>query len=118
MELPIALIAFVGWLLWFVAELYIEKSEKENDSNDATVFTLRDYAHSHWPIWIGSFLCIPVILWMGARNLDIDPFGSLLGEGKKPWHDLYILGSGAAFELFCFGVKKIKKVVKKKESEL
>lgn len=118
MELPIGIIAFFGWLVWFFAELYIEKSQKEKDDDPSTSFTLKDYASSHWPVWIGSFLCIPILLWVGARNLSIDPLGSLLGEGSVVWHDLYILGSGAAFELFCFLVKKVKKYFAKKEAEL
>lgn len=118
MELPIALIAIIGWMLWTIAELQIEKSEKENDGDDKTVFTFGDYAVKHWPLWIGSLLCIPVILWIGDRNLDINPLSSLFGEGNIAWHDLYILGSGAAFEIFIFAVKKIKKMISKKEKEL
>lgn len=111
-------ISFAGWFLWNLAELYIEKSEKENDKDPETNWEIKAYAISHWPLWLGSLVCVPVILWMGYRNFNIDPLGSLLGTELKAWHDIYILAAGAAFEGFIYAVKKVKSFFKKKESEL
>lgn len=111
-------ISIAGWFLWNLAELYIEKSEKENDSDPETKWEVKAYASSHWPLWIGSLVCIPVILWIGYRNLNIDPLGAMIGLESNKWNDLYILGAGAAFEFFIFGVKKIKAWFKKKEKDL
>lgn len=111
-------ISVAGWFLWNLAELYIEKSEKENDNDPSTNWEIKLYAKTHWPLWIGSLVCVPVILWMGYRNLDINPLGSIIGLEANAWHDLYILAAGAAFEAFIFGVKYVKKFFKKKESEL
>jgi|SRR5688572_1966824 len=111
-------ISIIGWLVWNIAEAQIEKGDKDNDNKAETAFSYKDYAKRHLLIWLGSLLCIPVLLWIGYRQLDIDPVGSLLGIETKAWHDLYILASGAAFEAFIFAVKKVKSFFKKKESEL
>lgn len=111
-------ISIIGWLVWNIAEAQIEKGDKDNDGNAATAFSYSDYAKRHTLIWAGSLLCIPVLLWIGYRQLDINPIGSLLGVETNAWHDLYILGAGAAFEAFIFAVKKIKSFFKKKEAEL
>lgn len=105
-------------MLWNLAELYIEKSSKETDADPNTNWNIVDYAKSHWPLWIGSLLCIPVLLWLGYRNLNIDPLGSITGVDLGIWNDLYILGAGAAFEGFVFAVKKVQSYFKKKEKEL
>lgn len=118
MEIPIAIIALAGWLVWTIAEIVIEQMAKENDGDEKTVFSLGDYASRHKFIWLGSLLCIPIILWAGQRQLNIDPLGSLTGAGVSAWHDVYIVASGAVFEVFVFAVKKVKSVLKKKEAEL
>lgn len=112
------LISVLGWMIWNIAEAQIEKGEKDNDQNDTTTFSYKDYAKRHVLIWAGSLLCIPVLLWIGYRQLDINPMGDLLGIEAKGWHDLYILGSGAAFEAFIFAVKKVQSYFKKKEKDL
>ncbi len=112
------LISVFGWAIWNLAEMYIEQNEKNSDGDASTVWNFREYAKTHWILWIGSILCIPVILWMGYRNLNINPLGSLFGAEINAWHDLYILGAGAAFEGFIFGVKKVKSFFNKKAKEL
>ncbi len=112
------LISIAGWFLWNLAEAEIERKEKYEDGDPTTNLNLGEYAKTHILLWIGSLVCVPVILWIGDRHLDINPLGSLLGAELNVWKDLYILGAGAAFEGFIFGVKKIKRILKKKEKEL
>lgn len=111
-------ISIIGWMIWTIAELYIEKSTKDSDGDPLTNWDFNGYAKANWPVWIGSLLCIPVLLWIGYRNLDINPVGSLLGTDVNAWHDLYILGAGAFFQAFIYAVKKVKSFFKKKEAEL
>jgi len=86
------LISILGWLIWNVAEAQIEKGDKDNDANELTAFSYKDYARRHALIWFGSLLCIPVLLWIGYRQLNIDPVGSLLG--LEPNINHICLGSG------------------------
>ena len=118
MEIPNFVISILGWLIWNIAEAEITRRQLNDDGNPATSFSPKEYAVSHIFIWCGSFLCIFVLLWMGYRQLDINPVGSLIGVETKAWHDLYILAAGAAFDAFIFGVKKVKSFFAKKEKEL
>lgn len=112
------LISLAGWFIWNIAEAEVEKREKDGDGNPNTNFSYKQYAKDHVLIWGGSFVCIFVLLWIGARRLDISPFGDLMGVDTKAWHDLYILASGAVFEAVIFGVKKVRAFFKKKEKDL
>lgn len=141
-------ISILGWFLWNWAEFSVVKqegdgSEYESDIlkfvNAATVLddntkiivsqgikailkspvTLRMYAKTHYETWIGSLGCIFLLLWIGARNLSVDPLAPLFGvETKLGWNDLYLVGSGVVWDAFIFGFKKVRKFFKKKESEL
>lgn len=111
-------ISLMGWAIWTIAELYIAKSAKDNDNDPTTSWNFKEYAKSNWPVWIGSLLCIAVVLWIGYRNLNINPIGDILGTDTKFWQDLYILGAGPLFQAFIYLVKKVKAFFRKKESEL
>lgn len=107
------MISILGWLLWNWAEFTMAKADMDDDGNPNTNLSVREYANSHYPTWIGSLLCIPLLLWIGYRNLSIDPLASIVGvESSIGWNDLYLVGAGAAWEAFIFGVKKVRKFYK------
>jgi len=141
-------ISILGWFLWNWAEFSVVKQEGDGseyepeivkyinasnglDDNSKTLLangvrmilkspvTLKMYAKTHYETWIGSLGCIFLLLWIGARNLSVDPLAPLFGvEAKLGWNDLYLVGSGVVWDAFIFGFKKVRKFFKKKESEL
>jgi hypothetical protein len=109
-------ISIVGWFLWNWAQLTMEKKMLDEDGNPQTNFTFKDYINKQYTYWVGSLICVPVLLWIGYRNLNIDPLASLIGiDAKIGWHDAYLLGSGAAFEAVIFIVSVIRNYFKKKQ---
>ena len=90
-------ISIIGWALWNWIELTIKKSELDEDGNTQTNFSFKEFASVKWTYWIGSFLCIFLLIWFGMNPLGLDPFGSMLGTSLT-WNDGYYLLSGATFE--------------------
>jgi hypothetical protein len=112
-------ISLLGWFLWNWAELTVTKAQFDDDNDEKTKFKIREYAYTHWTIWIGSAACIFLLLWVGYKNLSIDPLAPVFGVNTKlGWNDLYLLGSGAAFDAIIYATKAIKKFFKKKEAQL
>ena len=111
-------ISIIGWALWNWAEFEIKKRELDEDGDEKTNYTFKDYTDKKWSSWIGSFLCIAVLMWVGHRQLSLDPFASLVGTHSLGWNDLYLLMSGAVWEIVLFAIKKIRSILKKKETEL
>lgn len=89
--------ALLGWIAFNVILLSIYK-----DENEAT-FNLKTYASEYWDNWAGSFVLIPVLLYIGYKGLDLGVVD--LGQGAK-WSDLYYLFSGFAFEALKVMYKK------------
>ena len=113
------MITFAGWLLWNWAEFSIEKEVADNDNDPNTNVTFRGHLAKKYTTIVGSAVCIPIILWIGYRQINIDPFASLIGvDAKLGWHDLYLLGSGAVWEAMIFVIKRIRAFFKKKVSQL
>ena len=111
-------ISILGWALWNWAEFEIKKRELDEDENPHTSYTFKEFKDRKWSSWIGSLLCIPVLLWIGSKELDINPLGSLIGHESLGWNDLYLLASGAFWEIVLFVIKKVRSIIKKKESHL
>lgn len=109
------MITILGWALWNWAAFSIEKDTYDDAAKD---MPLREYRKRNWDGWIGSLLCVPLLLWIGFRQMSIDPFAELLVGHKIGWNDLYLLGSGFAWEALIFGIKKAKSFFKKRASEL
>lgn len=93
-----AIAALAGWLAFTVAMLSMHK-----DKNEKT-FNLKSYAREHWDNWAASFVCIPVLLWVGYNKLNL----GVLDLGSADWNDLFYLGSGVAPELIKMTWKKVK----------
>lgn len=113
------MISILGWFLWTWVNFTIEKWEADDDGDDKTVFSFTHYKDKYWPTWIGSLACVPLLLWIGSRQLNLDAFGSLIAPGVSlGWNDLYLLAAGAAFEALIFAVKRIRKFFKNLSSKL
>lgn len=110
------MISILGWFLWNWAELVIEQRTLDEDGNPSTNFSFRDFVAKKKYLWIGNLLCCPVILWIGAKGLTLDLLAPITGT-PLGWHDLYILGSGPAFELIIFLGIRVRNIFKKKAQE-
>jgi len=140
------MISILGWFLWNWAEFSIAKQEGDggeyterilrvlSETPTLTVeqksfltigikgvlrspINLRAYARTHWETWVGSVACIALLLWVGYRQVSLDPFEVVVGT-KLSWSDLYLLGSGFAWDAIIFAFKKGRNFFKKKEQEL
>lgn len=110
------LIALLGCFLWNIAEMEIRRRQYANDNDPSTVFNWGIYWREKIITWVGSVVMCPVLLWIGKMQLNLDPLGSLIGH-QLEWNDLYLLGSGAAFEMLIFGIIQITRFFKKKSQE-
>jgi len=92
---------FFGWLAFNVIMFRIEKDAFDDRGEN---FPLWKYMARVWDNWLASGVMIPVILFVGYRQLDINP----LVEGVHGWNDLYFLNAGFAPELLIVAWKKWK----------
>ena len=88
--------AFVAWIAWTVIMLSLYKDENEKTWN------FKAYVGEHWDNWAASFVCIPVLLWIGYKQLSL----GVLDLEKPDWNDLYYLASGFAPEMVKMAYKK------------
>lgn len=136
------IITLLGWFLWNWAEFSITK-EKGDGFEFAKRFiailggyavsddvkksvetqlsqefnkpeTFRDYMRGHYETWVGSFVCMFVLLIIGYRQLDINPIGLLIGVETNGWNDVYLFGAGAAWDIVIFMFKRVKSLIAKK----
>lgn len=101
----------LGWLVWNLVELSLRQRELAEDGDPNTNFHLKEYAKNKYLQWITSLFVGFTLLWIGAKQLNLDPLAPLTGHALG-WSDLYYLGAGAAYELLVFLVVKIKKLAK------
>lgn len=103
--------ALLGWAIWNIAELVIRQKELEEDGDPNTNFHFKEYKQKKMWYWIGSFVCCLLLLWIGERQLSLEPLSEALNH-KFNWNDLYYPASGAVFEVFMFLVLWVRKVLK------
>jgi len=89
--------AIAGWVAFNFLALSLYK-----DDNEKT-FALKSYAGEHWDNWLASFFLIPVLLFIGAKGLNIT-----IDEKHLEWNDLYYVGSGFITEALKMAYKKWK----------
>lgn len=141
------MISLVGWFLWNWAEFSVTKEKGDGDiylarisgivnGSDASETTkatlihkihtilgspvsLKDYMKGHYETWVGSLLCIVILLWIMSRQISLDPFATIAGTGVElGWNDLYLLGAGAVWDAFIFGFRWVRNFFKKKTEQL
>lgn len=92
----------------------IRKAELDEDGNPQTNFSFSEYMGIKWTYWVGSFVMIFILLWMGKIQADFSHLDPTMGQHLK-WNDLYYLAPGAGFEAFIFGVRWIRNYFKTKK---
>lgn len=110
------MITLLGWFLWNVAELELERRSLDEDGNPQTNFSLSDFVRKKKFLWIGNLACCPLLLWIGFKGLSLDPLAPIIGA-KLGWNDLYLLGAGAAFEFIIFFLVWLKKLVNRMKAK-
>lgn len=109
------LVTLAAWFLWNWGELTIRKSELDEDNNPNTNFSFKEYMAIKWTYWVGSFVMIFILLWMGKIKIDVSQLGDIIGTDLT-WNDLYYLAPGAGFEAFIFGIRWIRNYFKKRSA--
>jgi hypothetical protein len=104
--------SILGWIVWNITELVVTQKELEEDGDPSTNLHLKEYAYKKIYYWIGSFFTCLLLLWIGAKGLNLDPLEPLTGH-KLGWSDLYYPGAGLAFEALIFLIIRIKTLIKK-----
>lgn len=113
MNLLLNLIPVIGgWFVWNFAELVIEQRSLDEDGNPQTNFSFEDFKKKKKYLWIGSLGMCPLILWIGYKGLSLDILEPIVGVNLG-WNELYLLGSGAGFELLIFIIVKVKNIFAK-----
>lgn len=107
------MISVLGWFLWNWGELEFRKRELDDDGNPNTNFGFKEYREKKWTSWVGSIMCVPVLLWVGYLKLDLKPLEFITGENHGGWNDLYYLGAGCAWEMIIFSIIRINKFFKR-----
>jgi hypothetical protein len=93
-----AVAALAGWVAFTVIMLSAHKDENEK------TFNLKSYALEYWDNWLASLVSIPVLLWVGFKQLNL----GVVDIGATDWNDLFYLGSGFVPELVKTAWKKVK----------
>lgn len=83
---------FFGWLAFNVLMFSVEKDVFDKAHK---LFPIKEYILYTWDNWLRSLVFIPLILFVGYNQLDLNP----LVEGVHGWNDLYYLSAGFAPEL-------------------
>lgn len=91
---------FFGWFAFQLLMLSIYKDENEK------TFNIGAYSKDNWDNWLSSFFMIPVILFIGAKGLDLNPLSD--NSSEINWHDGYYVGVGFITELVRVAWKKWK----------
>lgn len=90
-----------GWFAWNVLMFSIEKDTFDKEKK---IFPIGEYILYTWDNWLRSLVFIPVLLFAGYKNLDLNP----LVATEVGWNDLYFLCSGFAPELVIYAWNKWK----------
>lgn len=101
--------AFIGWLFWNVGKFSLDK-DSYDDRHET--FPLTRYVYEHVDNWLFSIVAIPVLLYIGYKQLNFGDIGIV--EGVSKWSDLYYLSSGFIAEA---GKDRYKKWRKKQTTD-
>lgn len=108
-------ISLLGWFLWNWAEITIKEKQLREDDDPNTIFKFREFAAIKKYAWIGSAACIPLLLWLGSKQLGLKPLAPLLGH-ELDWNDLYLLAAGPAFEIIIFLISQVNRIIEKRKA--
>lgn len=113
------MISIAGWFLWNLIAYEIEHRKRAFDKDPNTNYTFAEHKKKYKITWLGSLVCVPILLWAASRQLSLDPFASIIAPGMSlGWNDVLLLGAGAAYEMLIFVVKLVTSYFAKKSSGL
>jgi hypothetical protein len=84
----------LAWFIFNFGKFVITKDDY--DDRDES-FPIWIYIKKNWDNWVLSASFVLLILWLGAKNLGLDPFGQHLEA--VTWNDLYYLLPGPLCEV-------------------
>lgn len=89
---------YISFFSWFAYNVIMFRIKKDEFDDKDLEFKLSSYVSHTWDNWLSSLVMVPILLWLGYRQLHIidDP---LTGIKNVKWNDLYYLGSGFITEL-------------------
>lgn len=93
-------ITFIGWLAWNVLVFRLEKDKYDDEGKE---FPLSTYIAKTYDNWLSSLLFVPIILFMGYRQLGFNAFGTIEEIG---WNDLFYVCAGFISEAVYYMIKK------------
>lgn len=93
--------AIFGWLAFNVILFRIEKDKSDDAGAD---FSVKLYAAKAWDNWLASLVCVPIVLYLGYKQLNI----GMIDVDDPSWSDLYYLAAGFLPELIIVAWKKWK----------
>lgn len=96
--------SIAGWLAFNVILFRIEKDRFDKIGER---FPLTKYVSETWDNWLASFVFLPVLWYIGYKQLALDPFADL-EVTKMQWSDLYYVCSGFIVELIIVTYQKWK----------
>lgn len=94
---------FFGWLAFNVILFRIDKDEFDDEKK---IFPIGAYLGYTWDNWLSSAVMIPVILFVGAKGLNLNPLAE--NSTDLAWSDLYYVAVGFITELVIVTWKKWK----------
>jgi len=94
----------------------MEQRSLDEDGNPQTNFSFSDFTKKKKYVWIGNLACCPLMLWLGYKGLSLDILAPIIGA-KLGWSDLYLLASGAAFEMILFLISWLRRFINNLKSK-
>lgn len=96
---------YISIWAWLAYNFIIFQLEKDGYDAEHAKFPFATYCRETWDNWVGSGLMIPLLLWIGYRQLNIIDNPLLEHPTSIAWSDLYYLFSGVVTEVV---IKRIK----------
>lgn len=89
---------YISFFAWAAYNVIIFRIAKDEFDKRHEKFQYGMYFSETWDNWLSSLVMVPILLWLGYRQLHIidDP---LTGIKNLHWSDLYYLMSGFITEL-------------------
>lgn len=95
---------FAALFAWLAFNVIMFRMEKDTFDDKSLDFNLLEYAKRTWDNWLTSLVCVPIVLYLGFKQLNI----GMIDVDNPKWADLYYLGSGFLPEFVIVMYKKWK----------
>lgn len=89
-------VTVIAWMAFNAIKFSIIKDKLDDEGKH---FPIRQYIEKTWDNWLASALCVPLLLWIGYRQLDIITNPVAEHTSTLKWNDIYYLFSGVISEI-------------------